>query len=70
MVPNCNRCNIGIGCRGESNMERMSKCKKFIAPRDKWKLAEMALVNPTGLNEVLSEFPFHTGLDTILRGRG
>lgn len=69
MIPNCNRCNIGIGCRGESNMERMGKCKKFRAPYDKWKLAEMALVNPTGLNEVLSEFPFHTDINTYIKAR-
>ena len=69
MIPNCNRCNVGMRCRGESNMEKMNKCKKFIPPYDKWKLAEMTLAHPTGLNGALSSLPFKVNIDRYVGGR-
>ena len=68
MIPNCNRCNRGI-CMAAKKMRIGDSCKNFRPPYDKWKLAEMALVNPTGLNEVLSGFPFHTDIGVYLKGR-
>lgn len=67
-MANCNCCDIGIGCRGAANMKNMLACKKFVAPKDTWKLAELAIAYPTGLNEALSDFPFHTGIDIYLEG--
>lgn len=67
MIPNCNRCNVGR-CVAAKKMRIGDKCKSFIPPYDKWKLAEMALVNPTGLNEVLSGLPFHADINIHLKG--
>lgn len=68
MIPDCNRCDRGI-CVAVKKMKIGDNCKNFRPPYDKWKLAEMALVNPTGLNEALFEFPFHTDISTYLKGR-
>lgn len=67
MIPNCNRCNVRMRCRGESNMEKMNKCKKFIPPYDKFKLAEIALAHPTSLNEALSVLPFETNISNYIK---
>ena len=66
MMQNCNRCNPNVRCRGDHK----EKCKGFIPPYDKWKLAELALVNPTGLNEALSALQFKINIDRYIGGRG
>ena len=69
MRPNCNRCDIGATCRGAANAQKMAACKRFVAPYDKWKVAELAIAYPTGLNECLSALPFNTNVDIHLEGR-
>ena len=65
MIPNCNRCNRGTQCSGDHK----EKCKGFIPPYDKWKLAEMVLAHPTGLNAALSALPFKTSIDRYVGGK-
>jgi len=67
MIANCNRCNRGI-CQDARKMRIGDSCKRFKPPYDTWKLAELVLVNPSGLNEVLSGLPLHTGIDIYLEG--
>lgn len=62
MIIDCNRCNVGAKCRGAANAGMMANCKRFAAPYDTWKLAELALVNPTGLSGALSALPFETNI--------
>ena len=71
MRPNCNRCDIGATCRGAANAQKMAACGRFLAPYDKWKVAELAIAYPTSLNECLSALPdkFETNIDIYLEGR-
>ena len=78
-IANCNRCDrscpysykfkLGSGKviirRGMMKNER-SRCKLHQPPREGWKLVELALANPTGLNEVLKELPFDVNIGMYL----
>jgi hypothetical protein len=69
MVPNCNRCNVGKKCRGAANFKIMVNCKRFVPPREVWKLGELALAHPTSLNGALSALPFETNFYRSMGGR-
>lgn len=65
-------------CRGCVCVKRITAyakpydCRFFDTRQDTnsgWKLAELALVNPTGLNEALSKLPFKVSLDFTLPKR-
>lgn len=66
MKTDCNRCNRGTQCGGDHR----KKCKGFMPPYDTWKLAEMVLAHPTGLNAALSALPFKINIDRYIKGRG
>lgn len=68
MISNCNRCDRGI-CMAAKKMKIGDNCKKFRPPYNKWKLAEMAMVNPTGLSAALSALPFKTNIDRYIKRR-
>lgn len=53
-MKDCNRCNPNIRCRGD----HMERCKGFRPIQGKWKLGELVLAHPDGLNEALSKLPF------------
>lgn len=68
-TPDCNRCDRS--CPYSFKMRRGTrvfkysgqlderKCKLHKRPREGWRLAELALANPTGLNEALSGLGDH-----------
>ena len=68
MRQDCNRCDAGMKCRGKKHFD--DNCKNFRPPYDKWKLAELVLAHPTGLNVALSALPFETSIDIYLDRRG
>lgn len=63
ILPNCNRCSNE--CKGKDN-ER-NRCYSPLKPFDKWMLAELALTNPQGLHDTLTQLPFDVNLNFALR---
>jgi len=60
--PDCNRCATTCG----ASKREQQHCK-YVQPKEGWMLAELALGNPQGLHNVLSQLPFEVKLDFYLR---
>ena len=65
MMKDCNRCNPNARCRGDHR----ERCKGFKPIQGTWKLGELALAHPTGLNAALLALPFKTNIDRYIKGR-